>query len=32
VPGSCGREIRGTWREGGQEQGRDFVLRRVMGW
>jgi hypothetical protein len=32
VPGSCGREIRGTWREGGQEQGRDFVLRRVTGW
>jgi hypothetical protein len=32
VPGTCGREIRGVWREGGQEQGRDFVLRRVMGW
>ncbi len=32
VEGRCGREIRGTWRAGGQEAGRDFVLRRVTGW
>ncbi len=32
VEGQCGREIRGTWRAGGQETGRDFVLRRVTGW
>jgi hypothetical protein len=32
VEGRCGREIRGSRRAGGQEAGRDFVLRRVTGW
>ncbi len=32
VEGRCGQEIRGTWRAGGQETGREFVLRRVTGW
>lgn len=32
VEGSCGREIRGTWRAGGQEAQRAFVLQRVTGW
>lgn len=29
VEGSCGREIRGTWKAEGEEKGRAFVLRRV---
>jgi hypothetical protein len=28
VPGSCGREIRGTWTRDGEATGRNFVLRK----
>jgi hypothetical protein len=28
VEGSCGREIRGTWKRDGQAEGRSFVLRK----
>lgn len=28
VEGSCGREIRGTWKAEGAAQGHDFVLRK----
>jgi hypothetical protein len=29
VPGSCGREIRGTWQAEGDPRARRFVLRKV---
>ena len=29
VEGSCGREIRGTWRSGSDEATRPFVLRKL---
>ena len=32
VDGSCGREIRGSWRATGREAPRSFVLRRTSGW
>ena len=31
VPGSCGREVRGTWRRDGAPAGRAFTLRRQPG-
>jgi hypothetical protein len=32
VPDSCGKEIRGTWRDADTDARRDFVLRRQSGW
>ncbi len=32
VTGSCGREIRGTWRRAGSELTQAFVLRKTPGW
>lgn len=29
VPGSCGREIRGTWQAEGDKQARPFVLKKM---
>ena len=29
VPGSCGREVRGTWKADGARTGRSFVLSRL---
>lgn len=28
VDGSCGKEIRGTWKADGAKEGKDFVLRK----
>jgi hypothetical protein len=32
VPGSCGKEIRGTWRNTTTDAEQKFVLRKVPGW